>query len=292
MYKYKICDILISMKPKKTTKPTVNTVIDHTVRAVFITLSVSILSLSVLSGVVSIFNTQPQDYAQAQGTPTDPADPDIAGPELPTGQTTALSARITAITRSTTELSVAFTTTNFTNQLNSNHTNFYFNTEANTSTNKSFYGLSPYTVEVSAIPTGATQLCVIVANASNTIVANSGNCMTIPAATTQNPGTSGNPAVETPETPTTTGETIDITGDQSETVTTTQPTTTPISQTNTTNTQALTAAQQAGTTARSGGLAVITGMLLLGLVGYYTYYKVKGDRKSILKMAEKKINIK
>jgi cytoskeletal protein RodZ len=195
------------MKPSKTTYKKSSEsisarrlrVIDHSVRGAFISLGVAVLSLSVLGGVVSIFNAAPTDFAQAQSNPTEPSTTPI---ELP--------------------------------------------------------GQSPTT-----------------------------NTTTNPTA----------PSTNAPEIPIINNEVISVGGGSDEVVipnTTTQPTTqtTGNNPTITPEQQALNVAQQTGTTARSGGVAVVAGLALMVIVGYYVYYKTKGDRKSILKMAEKKINLK
>ena len=92
------------------------------------------------------------------------------------------SVGITGITLDSpqTQYLVSFQTIGFTNALNNTHTQFYFDTEPPTVTNKIFTGASPYTLSVSLKPSGATSLCSIVAEADHTVISNSGNCVILP----------------------------------------------------------------------------------------------------------------
>lgn len=262
--------------------------IDHIVQRGFLSFGVLALGVSILSGAIAVIDSGQYEFAQAQA---DPDAPVIGGPALPTGgTTTTLSASITNVSVSNDQLIIDFSTTGFTNQINDNHTNFYFNTEPNTVTNKVFFNQSPFSVGINTVPMDATQVCVIVADGSNTIIDNSGNCATLPAIT-QNAG-GDVPIVETPDTPSVSTEAVGIGGalDNNDPVVETVNQET-VDQPNAQQ-QALAAAQQSGETARSGGLAVASGLVLLAIIGYYVYYAKRGDQKSVLKTAEKKIKVK
>jgi trimeric autotransporter adhesin len=75
---------------------------------------------------------------------------------------------------------VDFATTNFVPTPGSNHVHFYYDTEANTVLDKMYSSPAPYNLAVSTKPAGATQLCIIVANASHQIIPNSGVCKLLP----------------------------------------------------------------------------------------------------------------
>jgi hypothetical protein len=81
---------------------------------------------------------------------------------------------------------VNFNTRGFTNGDGGIHTNFYFNTEPGTTTNKTYSNTSPYRLPVSSRPGGATSLCIIVARPDNTVVAGTENCVDLPSATATN----------------------------------------------------------------------------------------------------------
>jgi len=109
--------------------------------------------------------------------------PDAQQPSAPT-------ATITQATLSTTGLSVAFSTNNYSNTPGGVHTHFYFDTEANTAVNKMYSGASPYVIPSASIPQNATKICAIVANADHTVIADSGNCVNFNNST--NPGGGNN----------------------------------------------------------------------------------------------------
>ncbi len=75
---------------------------------------------------------------------------------------------------------VNFLTTGFTNGEGGFHTNFYYDTEANSVTNKSTSSSSPYNTAVVNRTSGATQLCVVVARPDNSLISGSGNCVPLP----------------------------------------------------------------------------------------------------------------
>ena len=74
-----------------------------------------------------------------------------------------------------------FVTDNFSNGTGGFHTNFYYNSEPDTTTNKSFSGASPYRTPVNGKPGNATELCVVVAGPNNTPFSGSGNCAALPS---------------------------------------------------------------------------------------------------------------
>ena len=80
---------------------------------------------------------------------------------------------------------VDFVTNNFTNGADGFHTNFYYDIEPDSVTNKSFSGTSPYRTPVSSRPIGASQLCVVVASPSNVAFSGSGNCAVLPSFTVE-----------------------------------------------------------------------------------------------------------
>lgn len=275
---------------KSKTSKSVTTLLARSMQTTVLAVSAFTLLFALIGAYVAVFNSPNKESAKAQSAPTDPTVPTVP---LPPNTTSNPSARITAITRTNQGISVEFTTTNFINSAQGNRTNFYFDTEANTVTNKSFVNQSPYTLNTQDIPSNATELCVIVANSSNTPINNSGNCFVIPSSTTNTTTGGTNPQIEVPTTPTPTSEVINVRGGD-ETITTTDTPTQPTTPQNPTNInqQAVSAGQQSGTTARTGGLAFVTGLVLLAVVIAFAYYKIQGDKKSTLKMVEKRINIK
>ncbi|GAB4146262.1 MAG: hypothetical protein OHK0017_06560 [Patescibacteria group bacterium] len=57
---------------------------------------------------------------------------------------------------------------------------FYYNTEARNVNNKLTTSNSPYQTSLSGKPAGANQICAVVVNPDNTVIANSGNCIALP----------------------------------------------------------------------------------------------------------------
>jgi hypothetical protein len=93
------------------------------------------------------------------------------------------SVAITNIETVGTNYSVSFTPSGYTQAQGEIHTHFYYNTEANTVMDKMFSGVSPYSLDTTTKPAGTTQLCAIVAEANHVVLANSGNCFTLPGVT-------------------------------------------------------------------------------------------------------------
>lgn len=93
----------------------------------------------------------------------------------------AKNTMINSIVLSSDNLSYIVTSTsNFTPAFGSDHIHFYYNTEANTVTNKMFSNTGPYIIPVNTKPANATQLCTIVGTASHGIYPNTGNCVDLP----------------------------------------------------------------------------------------------------------------
>jgi hypothetical protein len=80
-----------------------------------------------------------------------------------------------------TRYSVDFTPSGYTPTQGGIHTHFYYNTEANSVMDKMFSGPSPYSLDTTTKPAGATQLCAIVAEANHAVIAGSGNCFDLPS---------------------------------------------------------------------------------------------------------------
>jgi serine/threonine-protein kinase len=110
-------------------------------------------------------------------------------PPIPTRN--ALAAQITNITLNNQgEYVVEFNTSNFTPAIPGVHVHFYFNTTTAEQASlgggvlKMHGGGSPFTgFTVQEKPDGATELCIIVANADHSIINGSGNCFALPGAT-------------------------------------------------------------------------------------------------------------
>jgi hypothetical protein len=92
-----------------------------------------------------------------------------------------LSVAITNIKIIGTQYSVDFTPSGYTPTQGETHTHFYYNTEENIIMNKMFSGPSPYSLDTTTKPAGATQLCAIVSEANHAVIANSGNCFDLPS---------------------------------------------------------------------------------------------------------------
>lgn len=105
---------------------------------------------------------------------------------LPTPPTPK-TAGITGITEVGTDFETAFTISGFTNTLGGDYTRFYFDTETSSITDKEFFGTSPFTLPISNVPSGATQLCVIVVETGTGPIPGSGNCFNLPAVTPPTP---------------------------------------------------------------------------------------------------------
>lgn len=97
-------------------------------------------------------------------------------------------ARITNIQLASGKYQVYFQTYNYTPQMPGLHVHFFFNTvppgEAGLPGSGPWYvyaGASPFSgYGVADRPAGATQLCVLVANANHSIRLNTGNCVDLP----------------------------------------------------------------------------------------------------------------
>jgi hypothetical protein len=97
-------------------------------------------------------------------------------------------ARIDGITQQGNQYAVDFETFGYSNQLPGEHVHFFFNTvppdQAGTPGKgpwKLYGGPSPFTeYGVGERPQGATQMCILVANADHSVQANSGNCVDLP----------------------------------------------------------------------------------------------------------------
>jgi hypothetical protein len=90
------------------------------------------------------------------------------------------TATITGIAQNGSDIEVSFTTSDFNNNINGPYTRFYFNTGTSSDANLETFGSSPYQIAVSSIPSGATQLCVIVIDQQDAIIPSSGNCFNLP----------------------------------------------------------------------------------------------------------------
>lgn len=98
------------------------------------------------------------------------------------------SAQITAISVTGDSYSISYQTSGFTAQLPGQHLHFFFNTVPTSEAGAPGAGPwwiyatpSPYTgVKLSDRPTGATQLCVLIANADHSVQPGTGNCYPLP----------------------------------------------------------------------------------------------------------------
>lgn len=79
---------------------------------------------------------------------------------------------------------VTYTTNGYTNAAGNTHTHFYYNTEAQTVTNKMVTSAGVYQLNISTKPSGATQLCAIVGNPDHSVINGSGNCVNLPITST------------------------------------------------------------------------------------------------------------
>jgi hypothetical protein len=100
-----------------------------------------------------------------------------AGNKASATVTAARSVAITGISTIGLNYSVAFTTVGYTPNNVNYDVHFYYNTEANTVTNKIHTTTTDFETLIANKPSGATQLCAIVGlKPGNTILNNSGNC--------------------------------------------------------------------------------------------------------------------
>ncbi|MGE0600799.1 MAG: protein kinase [Dehalococcoidia bacterium] len=111
--------------------------------------------------------------------PTATSVPPTSTPVPPTATpttNTAKSAAITGITLANGQYVVSFVTNNL--NTNGEHVVFYFN---GSNQGRAYYNASPYTGYAQwEKPATATQMCIIVANADNTVQSNTGNCWNLP----------------------------------------------------------------------------------------------------------------
>ncbi|MGE3074055.1 MAG: serine/threonine-protein kinase [Dehalococcoidia bacterium] len=111
--------------------------------------------------------------------PTSTSVPPTSTPVPPTATAptnTAKSAYITGISLANGQYVVSFVTNNL--NTNGEHVVFYFN---GSNQGRAYYNASPYTGYAQwEKPATATQMCIIVANADNTVQSNTGNCWKLP----------------------------------------------------------------------------------------------------------------
>lgn len=115
-------------------------------------------------------------------------EPRLYLPNLRSISPAAYAAQITAITLDEARYRVAFTTSGFTPQLPGRHVHFFFNTvpPAQAGVPGSgpwavYGGTSPFLgYDIADRPPGATQLCILVANANHSVIQGTGNCVALP----------------------------------------------------------------------------------------------------------------
>lgn len=104
------------------------------------------------------------------------------------GSAGSQSAQITDIGLAGEQYSISFQTTGFTPQVPGQHVHFFFNTVPTSEAGVPgagpwwlYGGASPYTeIKVSDRPTGATQICVLIANPDHSVQTGTGNCYNLP----------------------------------------------------------------------------------------------------------------
>lgn len=104
------------------------------------------------------------------------------------GSSSSATAQITAISVAGDSYSISYQTTGFTAQLPGQHLHFFFNTVPTSEAGIPGGGPwwmyatpSPYTgIKLSDRPAGATQICVLVANADHSVQPGTGNCSPLP----------------------------------------------------------------------------------------------------------------
>lgn len=85
------------------------------------------------------------------------------------------------ITQNGLDYEVKFTTDGFENSLTGEYLRFYFGSENENTTNKVYYGASPYIINLSDVPTSETELCVVAVNQGGNFVSQyENNCFAIP----------------------------------------------------------------------------------------------------------------